>query len=74
MLCRLGFCTGLSRKHVSDAYFNAELECELQESNKQHLYTFRNDADQELVMQKLELERTGRLYPRTPNISCSEKG
>ena len=48
-----GFCTGLSRKHVSDAYFNAEPECESQESNKQHLYTFQNDADRELVMQGL---------------------
>ncbi len=63
----------ITRKHISDMYFNAEMEAEMRVTRKLG-WKFHMDSDRELFFELLEIERVSRLYQHTPSPLCSEKG
>ncbi len=63
----------ITRKHISDMYFNAELEAEVRDTGK-IWWKFHVDSDRELLFELLETERVCQLYQHTPSRLCPEKG
>ena len=68
------FCTELTRKHVSNAFFNAELESELGEKSLKQVTYFKSDSDKNEVMSKLETDRVVKRYAHVQSPSCENKG
>ena len=54
------FCSQLTRKHVSNAFFNAELESELSETLLKPCTFFKSDADKNAVMSSIEVARVAK--------------
>ena len=63
----------ITRKHISDMFFNAELETELRETDRLE-WRFRVDADREHFFELMESERVQQAYHHTPSTACPEKG
>ena len=71
-----GAATELPRQHVSNMYYNGEVEAEMRD----HMYpermswVFTKDADREIFMEKIYDERTKTMYAHNPSPLCPQKG
>ena len=68
------FCPELTRKHVSNAYYNAELESELEENCQKSITFFRSDQDKNRVMAEIEEHRASKPYVHHQTDMCLHKG
>ena len=68
------FCTQLTRKHVSNAFFNAELESELGETLLKSVTFFKYDSDKNVVMSTIETARVTKPYAHYQSHLCEKKG
>lgn len=64
----------MTRKHVSSAYYNAELECELEENGLKSTTFFRSDQDKSRVMAAVEERRASKPYVHHQTDLCLKKG
>ncbi len=64
----------LSRKHLSDYFFNAEVEVELGEGGQKGATFFGSNSDREVLMTAVETKRASTSYAHTPSSSCAVKG
>ena len=53
------FCSEFTRKHVSSAFFSAELASELEDLGLKRFTFLRSDSDADSVMKEIELNRVG---------------
>lgn len=71
-LCPCQFSQGiLSRKVISDAFFNAEVESDIRENALIDTWRFTTNSDREVYMRKCEESRVTKLYEHG---QCSEAG
>ena len=68
------FCTELSRKHISNAFFGAELAAELEDIGQKHSTFFSCDSDKDDVMREIEKHRVGSTYTHVSGDECDKKG
>ena len=68
------FYTQLTRKHVSNAFFNSEMESELGERNLKEQTFFKSDKDMNEVMTRIGSDRVAKPYSHVQSSSCGEKG
>ena len=68
------FCPELTRKHVSNAYYSAELESELEENCQKSITFFRSDQDKNRVMAEIEERRVSKPYVHHQTDMCLQKG
>ena len=59
---------------MSSAYYNAELECELEENSQKNITFFRNDQDKNKVMAAIEECRASKPYVHHQTDMCLQKG
>ena len=66
----------MTRKHVSSAFFNTELESdhELGETLQKSETFFKSDDDKNVVMPRIEGARTTKPYRHVQSPSCIQKG
>lgn len=68
------FCTQLTRRHVSNVFFNAELESELGETLLKSVTFFKCDGDKNVVMSQIETARVTKPYAHARSPLCEKKG
>ena len=64
----------MTRKHVSSAFFNTELESELGETLQKSVTFFKSDDDKNIVMSRIEAARAAKPYGHVQSPSCIQKG
>ena len=74
--CCLGFPTQLTRKHVADMFFQAELEAEARKANTNRLerWRFKRDSDQGLFIEEVIENAQSSLYLHHQSKDCTKKG
>ena len=64
----------LGRKHVSDMFYEGELEKEICSRTKDQEWKFKAKEDAEKYMVMIEEERSSTLYSHNPSSTCTPKG
>ena len=64
----------LTRKHVSDMFYNAELECEIRKCQDRHDWAFIKDGDREKYLEKVVQETNQKRYQHNPANGCTDRG
>ena len=65
----------MTRKHISELFFNAEIECEARSSNGNLLkWKFKKDNDIETFMEEVVNESSLCLYQHVQSEQCPEIG
>ena len=72
----VGYSSELTRKHVAQMFFTAELESEAWHPGTRHLnnWTFKKDDDREVFMREVIEQAQTSLYPHSPSQDCDQKG
>ena len=72
----LGFSTQLTRKHVADMFFHAELEIEARKPSTDRIITwrFKRDGDQEQFIEEVIENVQSSLYLHHQSEDCTKKG
>ena len=63
-----------TRAHVSDMFYNAELEAEIWERPQRIQWVWKNDCDCENFMIKVIEEAASSAYTHLPAPECTQKG
>ena len=71
-----GFPIELTRKHVADAFFKAELEVEARKptTNRLSTWQFKRDSDQEQFIEEVIEHVQSSLYAHHQTENCPQKG
>ena len=64
----------LGRKHVSDMFYEGELEKEIRSRAKDQEWKFKTNEDAEKYIVMIEEERSSTLYSHNPSPTCTQKG
>ena len=72
----LGFPTQLTRKHVADMFFHAELEVEARKASTDRIiaWRFKRDSDQEQFIEEVIENAQSSLYLHHQSKDCTKKG
>lgn len=72
----VGYSSELSRKHVAQMFFTAELESEARHPGTTRLnnWTFKKDDDRDMFMREVIEQAQTSLYPHSPSQDCDQKG
>ena len=71
-----GFSLELTRKHIANMFYNAELEGELSDcvSLRKEATYFKSDRDRDGFMSQIESNRVFNSYPHDQLATCEDKG
>ena len=66
----------LTRKHIANMFYNAEIESELSEGVhlRKEITFFKSDRDRDGLMSKIEESRVFHPYPHEQLPTCQDKG
>lgn len=74
ILTHVGKQIELTRKHVSDMFYNAELEHEIRKCQDGLEWAFVRDGDREKYLEKVIKETNKKRYHHTPVEGCAKRG
>ena len=63
-----------TRAHVSDMFYNAEMEMEIRDRPQRIQWLWKNDCDREEFMIKVIEEAASSTYTHLPAPECPQKG
>lgn len=65
----------LTRKHVAEAFWNYEVECELRLTGDIDEFRWRKNSDREVFMDQVDSKRSSNPYPHTcSSEECKKRG